>query len=167
MRRGRARVPRTASLERVDVDASIEQVTGILVREGLRYSMSADGRTHRLLFGSSAVFIDFNDWQDDSVVITVHSPVLQDIDPSSAGAAHALNLLNDLNRSPFFVKFTFRDGILIARYDLLGETLQSGELVNALYEIAGAADRLDDELADALGGKPYETKLSEWSQNGD
>ena len=39
----------------VDVDASIEQVTGILVREGLRYSMSADGRTHRLLFGS-AVF---------------------------------------------------------------------------------------------------------------
>ena len=37
----------------MDVDASIEQVTGILVREGLRYAMSADGRTHRLLFGSA------------------------------------------------------------------------------------------------------------------
>ena len=83
----------------MDVDASIEQVTGILVREGLRYQMSADGRTHRLLFGSAAVFIDFNEWQDDSVVITVHSPVLQDIDPESAGAAQALNMLNDLNRS--------------------------------------------------------------------
>ena len=147
----------------MDVDASIEQVTGILVREGLRYHMSVDGRTHRLLFGSAAVFIDFNEWQDDSVVITVHSPVLQDIDPSSAGAAQALTMLNDLNRSFFFVTFTYREGILIARYDLLGETLQSGEMVNALYEIAGAADRLDDELAEVLGGKPYEVKAEEWS----
>src|SRR3954469_14366732 len=151
----------------MDVDASIEQVTGILVRDGLRYQMSEDGRTYRLLFGSAAVFIDFDAWQDDGVVISVHSPVLQDIDPESAGAAQALNLLNDLNRSFFFVKFTFRDGILIARYDLLGDTLQAVELVNALYEIAGAADRLDDELSHTLGGKPYESKLEEWSQNGD
>src|ERR1043165_7984971 len=99
----RSCIPRSASLGAVDVDASIEQVTGILVREGLRYSMSADGRTHRLLFGSAAVFIDFDDWQADSVVTTVPSPVLQDIDPESAGAAAALNLLNDLNRSFFFV----------------------------------------------------------------
>ena len=147
----------------MDVDASIEQVTGILVREGLRYQTSADGKTHRLLFGSAAVFIDFDTWQDDGVVITVHSPVLQDIHPESAGAAQALNMLNDLNRSFFFVKFTYREGILIARYDLLGETLQAGELVNALYEIAGAADRLDDELAEVLGGKPYEVKAGEWS----
>jgi hypothetical protein len=151
----------------MDVDASIEQVTGILVREGLRYQMSEDGRTYRLLFGSAAVFIDWDDWQDDGVVITVHSPVLQDIDPESAGAAQALNLLNDLNRSFFFVKFTFRDGILIARYDLLGNTLQAGELLNALYEIAGAADRLDDELASSIGGKPYEVKLKEWSSGGE
>jgi hypothetical protein len=151
----------------VDVEASIEQVTGILVREGLRYQMSSDGRTYRLLFGSAAVFIDFDAWQDDGVVITVHSPILQDIHPESPGAAHALNLLNDLNRSFFFVKFTFREGILVARYDLLGDSLQAGELVNALFEIAGAADRLDDELADALGGKPYEAKLGEWSQKRD
>src|SRR3954451_3171239 len=151
----------------MDVDASIEQVTGILVREGLRYQMSADGRTYRLLFGSAAVFIDFDAWQDDGVVITVHSPVLQDIDPDSPGAARALNLLNELNRSFFFVKFTFRDGILIARYDLLGDTLQAVELVHALYEIAGAADTLDDELPNALGGKPYEAKLEEWTSNED
>jgi len=145
----------------VDVEASIEQVAGILVSEGLRYHASGDGRTYRLRFDSAAVFIDFREWQDDSVVIIVHSPVLQDIDPESPGAAQALNLLNDLNRSFFFVKFTFRDGVLVARYDLLGESLQTGELVNAIYEIAGAADRLDDELADALGGKPFEVKLGE------
>src|SRR4051812_32427228 len=154
-------------IARVDVDASIEQVTGILVREGLRYQMSADGRTYRLLFGSAAGFIDFDAWQDGRGGITGPSPLLQDIHPESAGAAQALNLLNALNRSFFFVKFTFRDGILIARYDLLGDALQAVELVNALYEIAGAADRLDDELAGALGGKPYEAKLGEWAQNGD
>ncbi|RKQ87683.1 putative sensory transduction regulator [Solirubrobacter pauli] len=148
----------------MDVEASIAQVAGILVSEGLRYHVSGDGRTYRLRFDSAAVFIDFREWQDDSVVIIVHSPVLQDIDPASPGAAQALNLLNDLNRSFFFVKFTFRDGVLVARYDLLGESLQTGELVNAIYEIAGAADRLDDELADALGGKPFEVKLNE---NGD
>jgi hypothetical protein len=145
----------------VDVEASIAQVAGILVSEGLRYHVSGDGRTYRLRFDSAAVFIDFREWQDDSVVIIVHSPVLQDIDPESPGAAQALNLLNDLNRSFFFVKFTFREGVLVARYDLLGESLQTGELVNAIYEIAGAADRLDDELAEALGGKPFEVKLSE------
>lgn len=151
----------------MDVETSIEQVAGFLVREGLKYHVSGDGRTYRLRFDSAAVFIDFREWQDDSVVIIVHSPVLQDIHPDSAGAAQALNLLNDLNRSFFFVKFTYRDGVLIARYDLLGESLQAGELVNAVYEIAGAADRLDDELSEALGGKPYEAKLNEWSQNGD
>jgi hypothetical protein len=145
------------------VETSIEQVTGILVREGLRYHISADGQTYRLRFGSAAVYIDFNTWQDESVVITVHSPVLQDIDPESPGAAQTLNLLNDLNRSFFFVKFTFRDGILIARHDLLGDSLQAEELLNALYEIAGAADRLDYELAGVLGGKPYEVKLEERS----
>lgn len=146
----------------MNVDTSIEQVAGILVREELRYQVSGDGRTYRLRFDSAAVFIDFQQWQDDSVVIIVHSPVLQDIHPESAGAAQALNILNDLNRSFFFVKFTYRDGVLIARYDLLGESLQAGELVNAIYEIAGAADRLDDELAEALGGKPFEVKLSEY-----
>jgi hypothetical protein len=151
----------------VDVEASIEQVTGILVREGLRYQMSADRRTYRLLFGSAAVFIDFDSWQDDGVVISVHSPVLQGIDPESAGAAQALNLLNDLNRSFFFAKFTFRDGSLIARYDLLGDSLQAGELTNALFEIAGAADRLDDELSGTLGGKPYERMLEEWTAGPD
>lgn len=147
----------------MDVATSIEQVTRILVREGLGYHLSGDGQTCRLRFGSAAVFIDFNEWQDDGVVVTVHSPVLQDIDPESPGAAQALNLLNDLNGSFFFVKFTFRDGILSARCDLLGDTLSAGELVNALYAIAGAADQLDDRLADVLGGKPYEVKAEEWA----
>ena len=83
----------------MDVDASIEQVDGDPGPRGPALPDVRDRRTYRLLFGSAAVFIDFDDWQDDGVVITVHSPVLQDIDPESAGAAHALNLLNELNRA--------------------------------------------------------------------
>src|ERR1700759_5768380 len=101
----------------MDVDASIEQVTGILVREGLRYQTSEDGRTYRLLFGSAAVFIDFDTWQDDGVVISVHSPILQDIHAESAGAAQALNMLNDRNRAFSLLKGKCRDVPWIARYD--------------------------------------------------
>ena len=123
--------------------------------------MSEDRRTYRLLFGSAAVFIDFDTWQDNGVVITVHSPVLQDIHPESAGAAQ-----NDCSTSSTKAASSSNSRSAtgsIARYDLLGDTLQAVELVNALYEIAGAANHLDDELAEMLGGKPYEAKLSEWT----
>ena len=129
----------------VDVASSVTKVTDILVGEELPHQISGDGQTCRLRFESAEVFIDFIVWQDDGVVITVQS-VVQDIDPESPGAAQALNLLNDLNRSFFFVKFVFRDGMLIARRDLLGDTLSPAELVSALYEVAGASNRLRDEL---------------------
>ena len=146
----------------MDVDASIEQVDrdpgprrpalpGLRRRADLSAAVRLGRRLHRLRRRGRT-----------TASSSPSTPPCCRTSTRSAGAAHALNLLNDLNRSFFFVKFTFRDGILIARYDLLGETLQAGELVNALYEIAGAADRLDDELADSLGGKPYEAKLSEY-----
>jgi hypothetical protein len=151
----------------IDVETSIEQVAEILTREGLKFQAAQDGRSYRLMFGSAAVFIDFQSWQDDSVVITLHSPMLQDIDPESVGAAQALNILNDLNRKFFFVKFIYGEGTLFAEYDLLGETLQPGELVNALFEVAGAADNLDEQLAELLGGKVYGAKLEEWARGDD
>lgn len=151
----------------MDVDASIEQVAGILVREGFNFDTSNDRRSYRLMFGSAAVFIHFHKWQDDSVVITVSAPILLDIDPESAGAAEALNMLDELNRGQFFARFTFGGTTLEVDYDLLGDHLQAAELSNAIYVIAGAADALDDELLERLGGKKYETKLEEWASEGD
>src|SRR4051794_23807575 len=112
----------------MDVEASIEQVAGILGREGLSFQTSDDGRVYRLLFGSTAVFIAFQRWMDESVVITIYSPILQDMAEDSPGAAQALNMLNDLNAKHFFSKFTFQHGVLIAEYDLLGDNLQASEL---------------------------------------
>jgi Putative bacterial sensory transduction regulator len=144
----------------VDLEASIEQVAGILVREDFRFTTSKDRRSYRLLFDSAAVFIDFDTWQE-GVVVTVHSPVLQGIDEDGPGAAVALNRLNELNRRHFFTKFTFANGTLVAEYDLLGDQLKAVELVNAIVVVAAAADRLDDELREDLGGKPYVELLEE------
>ncbi|MEA2170643.1 MAG: hypothetical protein QOF76_3943 [Solirubrobacteraceae bacterium] len=147
----------------MDIDACIEQVAGILVRDDFQFSTAEDGRSYRLLFGTAAVFIHVYAWGESSVVIKVHSPVVQDIDPVSPGGAVALNLLNELNHQHVFVKFRLHEQSLIAEYDLLGDTLQAGELRNALLTVAAAADGLDDDLAEQVGGKRFDTKLDEWS----
>jgi hypothetical protein len=147
----------------VDLNASIEQVAGILLREDFKFDTAADGRSYRLLFGTAGVFIHFSVWNEEGVAIKVHSPVVQDIDPESPGGAEALNLLNELNQGHLFVKFRMVGGTLIAEYDLLGDNLQASELRNALLTVAGAADSLDDGLADRLGGKRFDMKLEEWN----
>src|SRR3954447_2261888 len=146
----------------MDIDVSREQVAGILVRSDLKFSTSADGENYRLLFGSAAVFIDFFEWHESSVMIKVSSPVVLDIDPESPGGAEALNILNRLNHNHMLVKFRLADGTLIAEYDMLGDRLQAPELTNAILTVAAAADGLDDDLAGRLGGKRYDTKLEEW-----
>ncbi len=144
----------------MDRDQSIEQVAGILVREGLGFETRDDGLGYRLVFDSAAVFIGFSPWKDGTV-ITLSSPILQDIDPDGPGGAAALNILNDLNKNSFFTKFTFEDGTFIVEYDLLADRLQADELMNALSVVATSAEVLDDELVDQLGGKPFREILEE------
>lgn len=150
----------------MELEASIEQVAGILVREGLSFETRDDGRGYRLMFDSAAVFIGFSPWRDGTV-ITLSSPILQDIDPASPGAAAALNRINRLNNNSFFTKFVFDDGALIVEYDILADRLQAGELMNALSVVATSAEVLDDELVDEIGGKPFRTVLEEREGAGD
>lgn len=144
----------------MDLEQSVEQVAGILVREGLGFETRDDGKGYRLVFDSSAVFIGFTPWRDGTV-ITLTSPILQDIDPDGPGGAAALNLLNDLNKNSFFTKFTFDEGTFIVEYDLLADRLQADELMNALSVVATSAEVLDDELVDRLGGRPFRDVLEE------
>jgi len=144
----------------MDIEASIEQVAGILIREGLSFETAQDGDGYRLIFDSAAVFIGFSPWRGGTV-ITLSSPILQGIDPVSPGAAAALNRVNRLNNNSFFTKFVFADGALIVEYDLLADRLQAGELMNALSVVATSAEVLDDELVDEIGGKPFRTLLEE------
>ena len=137
----------------MDIDASIEQVAGILHRAELKFDTRPDGKAYRLLFvGGEAVFIDFDRWGDDSVLITVSSPALDDIEADSIGAAIALNRLNELNGSHRFVKYLLADGTLMVATDLLGDTLQAGELLNVVFGVAGAAREVVEQLQPEVGG---------------
>jgi hypothetical protein len=151
----------------MQVQTSMEQVAGILARDGFTFQIARGGRQYRLLFGSAGVFIRFADLGRDSVVITVSSPVLQDVDEESPGAALALNLLNDLNSTHYFVRFTFGDGMLMADYDLLGDDLQAEELRNAILTVAAVADRLDDQLLADVGGRRFRERQRPQRRFGD
>ena len=139
----------------MDVMTSIEQVAGIFHREDLDFTTRPDGKAYRLAFVNDMVFVTFDTWQDDSVLITVTSPVLSDIDEDSVGAALVLNRLRELNASYRFVKFVFVDGTLIAAADVLGDELRSAPLLNAVYAVAHAANTVGDELEEVTGGSRY------------
>ena len=146
----------------MDIDTSIEQVAGILLRADLSFDTSADGDSYRLLFeGGEAVFVNFGDWIDDAVLITVSSPALQEIEPDGIGAAIALNRVNELNKTTRLVKFMFVDDTLVVVYDLLGDTLKAAELVNAIKAVAHAARQVAEDLQDEVGGQRYE----EWVED--
>jgi hypothetical protein len=139
----------------MDLQASIEQVAGILVRGGLHFDTHDDGDSYRLLFGQDAVFVHF-DCVGDHVRVLLTSPALQELDPEDAGYAVLLNELNDLNASHRFVKWLIDDGTtLLGVHDLLGDTLQAPELLNAVYAMAGAANGAAERFADATGGRRY------------
>ena len=137
----------------MDIDASIEQVAGILHRAELKFETRPDGKAYRLLFvGGDAVFIDFNRRAEDSVMITVSSPALQEIEADGIGAAIVLNRLNELNNSHRFLKYVYADETLVVAHDLLGDSLQAGELLHAVFGVAGAARELVEELQPEVGG---------------
>jgi hypothetical protein len=138
----------------VDLQASIEQVAGILVREGLCFQMHEDGGSYRLLFAPDAVFIHFDHW-DERVRIRLTSPVLQGIGAGGAGHAVVLNRLNDLNRDHAFVKWMLVDGMLMAAHDLLGESLHGRALLNAVFALARAAADAGDALGAQTDGLRY------------
>ena len=145
----------------VDMQMSIEQVAGILQRAGLTFETRADGDAYRLPFDDGdAVFVLFDDY-GDGVRVYLSSPVLDEIEPSSAGEAATLNALNGLNKRFPFMKFVYDDGTLLAVHDLLGDELRGGDLLNAVHAIATAADTVASELEESTGGKRWEEVMEE------
>jgi len=146
----------------MDVTTSIEQVAGILHRAGLEFDTCGAGDEYLLLFEpAEAVFISFEAWGDAGVVITITSPVLQDIEPDGAGAAIVQSRLQEWNASHRFAKFLWSDGALLLAHDVLGDTLQAGELLNAVHGIAALATRLADELEHEVVGHRFRAVLEQ------
>jgi hypothetical protein len=139
----------------MDIQTSIEQVAGILVREGLSFQTHEDGDGYRLWFGDDAVFIHFDRYGDGTRVYLT-SPVLQDLDPEDAGYAVLLNALNELNATHRFTKFFVHERTsLLAVQDLFGDDLRAPVLINAIYTLVAAVAEVAAEYGDATGGLRY------------
>ena len=135
----------------------IEQVAGILHRNGVEFDTRADGTQYRVLLDSSATFVSFTDYGGRSV-ISLYSPILQEVDEADQRGA-ILEALNDLNAASRFGRFVYYPElrVIALEYDLLGEDLQESELLNAVGLVAETANAQDEELKIILGtGLRYE-----------
>jgi hypothetical protein len=135
----------------------IEQVAGILHRNGVEFDTRADGTQYRILLDSSATFVSFSDFGGRTVV-SLYSPILQEVD-EAGGVGPILEALNDLNAASRFGRFVYYPElrVIALEYDLLGDDLQEGELMNAVGLVSETANAQDEELKLVLGtGMSYQ-----------
>jgi Putative bacterial sensory transduction regulator len=135
-------------------DRIVQQVHGILAMSGIQPHPSS--KPEHLLIpvpdGSSAVFIRFHAWGADTI-ISLSAPVLTELTLDGDMRAGLFAELNRLNARSHFGKF-FLDadaGQVVLEYDILGDYLESEELLNALLSVGRLADDVDDELQAELG----------------
>jgi hypothetical protein len=135
----------------------IEQVAGILHRNGVEFDTRADGTQYRILLDSSATFVSFSDYGGRSVV-SLYSPILQEVD-EAGGVGPILEALNDLNAASRFGRFVYYPElrVIALEYDLLGDDMQEVELMNAVGLVSETANAQDEELKLVLGtGMSYQ-----------
>jgi Putative bacterial sensory transduction regulator len=152
----------------MDVERVVEQVHGILGIGGVPFSMSDDRSSFFVAAGSARVFIVFRRW-NESVVVSVRSIVLEEVDSSGERLAKIYERLNALNEERFFGKLYFQQpGAIVLEYDVLGDELDAKELMHALATISGMADELDDALSAELGtGTKWEDMAKREQGGGD
>jgi hypothetical protein len=98
--------------------------------------------------GSSAVFIKPTLWADEHTVIELLAPVLHGLDCSPS----LLEQLNELNLGLYFGKAYWHDRTVWIAHNLLGDHVDSDELIAAVGLVGTVADKLDDELKARFGG---------------
>jgi len=134
-------------------EQAADYVAGIFTRNEVPFATSPDGRSHRVLMGSTAIFVEVSRWGDDDSIVNLSATVLEELD--EAIVPKALERLNQLNCENYFGKYCLYGTTIKAEHDLLASRLQADELVNALDAVAVQADRYDDELQKELGGKTW------------
>jgi T3SS (YopN, CesT) and YbjN peptide-binding chaperone 1 len=130
----------------------IQQVSGILGMNNIPFRTDESQSSFLVPSGSAGVFISFVDF-GESTLVALRSVVLEQVDGSGERKLKTLEALNEKNRTVPFGCFYFDPdaGFVVYDYHLLGDQLQAEELMNALTAIAMTADRVDDEIRDAIG----------------
>lgn len=129
-----------------DVRARIDE---ILTASG--YPFRREENRCRIERGTTAVFVSAHDWKDTHTLVELLCPVLHEVPYSEP----LLRRLNELNESLYFGKAYWRDDTVWIAHNLLGDELDSGELIASVGLVAVVADNLDDELKGRFGGKRW------------
>ncbi len=127
---------------------------GSRVREILKAAgcpFTIDGGKVRVEFGSSAVFVSVQLWQDRYAIVDLLCPLVA----GATEGAPLLERLNELNQSLYFGRAYVRDGEVFLAHTLLGDHLDSDELTACVKLMAVVADQLDDELKTRFGGRRW------------
>jgi hypothetical protein len=129
----------------------IEQVAGILHRNGVEFDTRADGNEYRILRDSSATFVSFHRF-GDATIVSLYSPVLQEVEEADR-IGEIFQAMNDLNASSRFGRFVYYPElrVIALEYDLVGDELQESELMYAVDLISTVANSQDEELKLRLG----------------
>ena|SRR5438477_2748468 len=149
-----------------EIERVIEQAHGILAIAGVPFTMNDDHTSFQVVHGSARVFLFFRAW-GESVVVSVRSYVLEEVDTSAERLPKVLERLNALNEEKFFGKLYVQpSGTITLEYDLLADELDAPELVHAVSTITAMADELDDSLMAELGTGVRAEDIAKRAQEG-
>lgn len=126
-----------------------QRIDEILTASG--YPFRREEQRFRIERGTTAVFVSAHDWRDTHTLVELLCPVLHEVPCSEA----LLQRLNELNETLYFGKAYWRDDTVWIAHNLLGDDLDSGELIASVGLVAVVADKLDDELKGRFGGKRW------------
>lgn len=132
-------------------EAVIDQVGGIMAREGLVFGMNDEDRSYRLLFDSIALYVDFQG-EDDDPIIQLNSPLVMEV-PLEGQRDAILARLNDINGRYRYIKTYLQDDVLVASYAIPARNLDGADFMRALEMVVSLAEMLDDSLMIEFGGK--------------
>lgn len=126
-----------------------KHIEDILASSGIPFSLE-DGKV-RVERGSSAVFVSALPWKERYVMIELLSPMLHEVPLSD----ELLRRLNELNESLYFGKLYWAHGDVWLAHYLLGNHVDTEELLAAVGLMTLVADHRDDDLHERFGGRRY------------
>ncbi|HEX2030670.1 MAG TPA: YbjN domain-containing protein [Actinomycetota bacterium] len=96
--------------------------------------------------GSALYFVRLID--SDPPAVQIYSPMLEAVQQSDA----AFRRINELNSEIRFARMFMVDDKIFVATEVVADTLDKGELANAIMAVANIADGLDVQLKGELGG---------------
>ena len=84
--------------------------------------------------------------------------------PSRPLTEELLKELNELNEGLYFGKAYWRQDELFLAHNLLGDSLEHGDLIAAVGMLAVVADKIDDEFKSKYGGRRWKEPPADEAQ---